>query len=200
MKEKVDSLIKDKEEANKKNEELISQAEKLKSLAEIHEKEKTCWNLTEKEMKKNIVELGTTLLEEQVKNKEIVEEVKQRNLKLAEIFSSQKKEKETWKLIENEMKKNIIEIGNDLLLKSKELEEALNQSKLKDEKIKEAETKLSYLASELDKREELICLKKQELNEKQTDINCLNGLVLKLNEDIDKLKSQQISSEVYSGS
>ena len=165
-------------------------------MAEIHEKEKTGWNLTEKEMKKNIIELGTSLIEEQDKNKEIVEEVKQRNLKLADIFSSQKKEKETWILIENEMKKNIIEIGNDLLLKSKELQEALNQSKQNDENLKEAETKLNFLALELDKRDELICLKKIELNEKQTDINCLNGLVLKLNEDIDKLKSQQISSLV----
>ena len=194
MKEKVDNLIKDKEEANKKNEELSAQAEKLKCLAKMHEKEKTSWNLIEKEMKKNLVELGTSLIEEQDKNKQIVEEVKQRNLKLAEIFSSHKKEKETWTLIENEMKRNIIEIGNDLLLKSKELQKALSQSKLQDENLKESETKLNLLAKEVDKRDELICLKKLELNEKQTDINCLNGLVLKLNEDIDYLKSQQMSS------
>ena len=194
MKEKVDNLIKDKEEANKKNEELRAQAEELKCLAEMHGKEKTNWNLIEKEMKKNLVELGTSLIEEQDKNKQIVEEVKQRNLKLAEIFSSHKKEKETWTLIENEMKRNIIEIGNDLLLKSKELEKALSQSKLQDENLKESETKLNLLAKEVDKRDELICLKKLELNEKQTDINCLNSLVLKLNEDIDYIKSQQMSS------
>ena len=194
MKEKVDNLIKEKEEANKKSEELSAYAEELKCLVEMHGKEKTSWNLIEKEMKKNLVELGTSLIEEQDKNKQIVEEVKQRNLKLAEIFSSHKKEKETWKLIENEMKRNIIEIGNDLLLKSKELQKALSQSKLQDENLKESETKLNLLAKEVDKRDELICLKKLELNEKQTDINCLNSLVLKLNEDIDYIKSQQMSS------
>lgn len=194
MKEKVDNLVKDKEEANKKNEELSLQAEKLKCKGEMYEKEKTSWILTEKEMKKNLIELGTSLLEEQDRNKQIVEEVKQRNLKLAEIFSSHKKEKETWTLIENEMKKNIIELGNDLLLKSKELQQALYQVKLKDENLKESETKLNFLTKEDEKKDELICLKKLELNEKQTDINCLNSLVLKLNEDIEYLKSHQICS------
>ena len=196
MKDKVDNLIKDKEEAQKKNEELCSQAESLKREVEIHNKEKTGWTLTEKEMQKNLIELGTSLIEEQDKNNQIVEELKQRNLKLVEIFSSQKKEKETWILIENEMKKNIIEIGNDLLLKSKELQQSLNQSKLKDECLKESETKINSLAKEVEKRDELICLKKLELNEKQTDINRLNGLVLELNDDLDKLKAQQISSLV----
>ena len=194
MKEKVDNLVRDKEEANKKNEELILQAEKLKCKGEMYEKEKSSWNLTEKEMKKNLIDLGTSLLEEQDKNKQIVEEVKQRNLKLAEIFSSHKKEKETWTLIENEMKKNIIELGNDLLLKSKELQQALNKVKLHDENLKESETKLNVLTKEVEKKDELICLKKLELNEKQTDINCLNSLVLKLNEDIEYLKSHQVCS------
>ena len=194
MKEKVDNLIREKDEANKKNTELSLQAEKLKCKDEMYEKEKTSWILTEKEMKKNLIELGTSLLEEQDKNKHIVEEVKQRNLKLAEIFSSHKKEKETWTLIENEMKKNIIELGNDLLLKSKELQQALNQIKLHNVKEKESEAKVNFLNKEVEKKDELICLKKLELNEKQTDINCLNGLVLKLNEDISYVKSQQICS------
>ena len=92
------------------------------------------------------------------------------------------------------MKKNIIELGNDLLLKSKELQQALNQIKLHDEKEKESEAKVNFLNKEVEKKDELICLKKLELNEKQTDINCLNGLVLKLNEDISYVKSQQICS------
>ena len=194
MKDKVDNLIKDKEEVNKRNEELKSQGEKFKNVAEMHEKEKINWILTEKEMKKNIIELGTSLIEEQDKNKQIMDEIKLRNLKLAEIFSKQKKEKETWILTENEMKNNIIEIGNDMLIKSKELQQALDQSRLKDQLLCESNTQLRLFEKEVNKRDELISLKKQELNDKQTDINCLNCLVIKLNEDIDKLKSKQRSN------
>ena len=123
-----------------------------------------------------------------------MDEIKLRNLKLAEIFSKQKKEKETWILTENEMKNNIIEIGNDMLIKSKELQQALDQSRLKDQLLCESNTQLRLFEKEVNKRDELISLKKQELNDKQTDINCLNCLVIKLNEDIDKLKSKQRSN------
>ena len=137
-----------------------------------------------------------SIIQENEKNKQLMEDYKSKAENLTEITSKHDKEKATWLLIEKEMKKNIIEIGKDLLNKSSELQAIQGQNLLKNNQIKDQETQIEVLKKAVKESNEVVSQNKKDIGDKQTDINCLNGLVIKLNEDIDKLKTEHSKNKL----
>ena len=126
------------------------------------------------------------LIREKERSEKINHEYLNTNQILAEKNYKLEKVSELCFIKDQEYKKRIEDLTNQLKIQTSEIEQYRQNSELLKQKNEELEEKYSEqqdIVEEVDDQKKL-------LSEKQQAINSLNGLVIKLNEDIDNLKSQ----------